>query len=252
MAKKFYVVWKGHETGIFETWADAQRQVHGFLNARYKSFKTLQEAESAYAEGPKNPSKGTSTSVAPTKESLRLAAVEENTIFDVKIFCDGACDPNPGEAASGIAIYRDSELAELWYGLYNSHGTNNSAELNALYQALHFAKMDIQKGKQVQILCDSKYSIECVTNWAFKWKKKGWKRTKNGDIKNLSVIQQSHELFLDIMSKVIISHVKGHAGVQGNELADRMATYGIDCQATDLCRYTDALDIQAILKFQAG
>ena len=82
--------------------------------------------------------------------------------------------------------------------------------------------------------------------------KKGWKRTKDGDIKNLSVIQQSHKLFLEIMSKVIISHVKGHAGVQGNELADRMATYGIDCQATGLCRYTDALDIQAILKFRAG
>ena len=64
--------------------------------------------------------------------------------FDVSIYCDGACEPNPGNAGSGIVVYRAGELAELWYGLYNPMGTNNTAELNALYHALRMAEAEIK------------------------------------------------------------------------------------------------------------
>ena len=59
---------------------------------------------------------------------------------DTVIFCDGACEPNPGKAGSGMAVYRAGELASLWYGAYNPAGTNNTAELNALLQALMLAR----------------------------------------------------------------------------------------------------------------
>ena len=264
MARKFYVVWAGRQTGIFTTWADTKKQVHQFPKARFKSFKTLEEAEVAYADDraditikcAKDKARthwGKSRAIpnAPIEEQIDLDSTVK-TIFDVNIYCDGACDPNPGEAGSGIAIYRNGDLAELWYGLYNSHGTNNSAELNALYQALHFAKVDIEKGNEVQILCDSKYSIDCVTNWAFNWERRGWRRKKDGDIKNLTIIQQAHELYKEIMNKVVVSHVRGHMGVEGNELADRMAAFGADCQGINFCRYSDTLDIQTILNFRSG
>ena len=264
MARKFYVVWAGRQTGIFTTWADTEKQVHQFPKARFKSFKTLEEAEAAYADdraditiksvkdkAKLHSKKSPATPNAPIEEQFDFDSTAK-TIFDVSIYCDGACDPNPGEAGSGIAIYRNGELAELWYGLYNPHGTNNTAELNALYQALHFAKANIEKGKEVQILCDSKYSIDCVTNWAFNWERKGWRRKKDGDIKNLIIIQQAHELYKEIMTEVVVSHVRGHMGVEGNELADRMAAFGADCQATNFCRYSDTLDIQTILNFRSG
>lgn len=41
---KYYAVKKGFETGIFETWADCKKQVHGFKGCQYKSFFTLEEA----------------------------------------------------------------------------------------------------------------------------------------------------------------------------------------------------------------
>ena len=178
--------------------------------------------------------------------------IDHSANFDVKIFCDGACDPNPGEAGSGLAVYRGGKLAELWYGLYNAQGTNNSAELNALYQAFRIAKEEIDQGNTVQILCDSKYSINCVTKWAFNWERKGWKRKTEGDIKNLEIIQQSHELYKSLKGKVVVSHVSAHVGIEGNELADRMSAYGIDQQETDLCLYREILDIDAILKFRSG
>jgi len=48
--KKFYVVWKGKETGVFDSWDDCKRQIQGFTGAQYKSFKTKEAAESAFNE----------------------------------------------------------------------------------------------------------------------------------------------------------------------------------------------------------
>lgn len=45
MAKKFHAVAVGRKTGIFELWAEADRQVKGFTGARYKGFNTREEAE---------------------------------------------------------------------------------------------------------------------------------------------------------------------------------------------------------------
>ncbi|MDP4265413.1 MAG: ribonuclease H family protein [Bacteroidota bacterium] len=49
MAKqKFYVVWKGRQTGIFDNWDTCNAQIKGFPGAEYKSFKTKQLAEQAF------------------------------------------------------------------------------------------------------------------------------------------------------------------------------------------------------------
>ena len=45
---KFYVVWKGRQTGIFTSWAECEKQVKGFVAAEYKAFGSLSEAESAF------------------------------------------------------------------------------------------------------------------------------------------------------------------------------------------------------------
>ena len=47
--QKYYVVWKGHRPGIYDSWAKCQEQIKGFPDADYKSFKTRKEADWAYA-----------------------------------------------------------------------------------------------------------------------------------------------------------------------------------------------------------
>jgi ribonuclease HI len=47
--QKFYVVWAGRCTGIFNTWEECFRQVDKYEEAKYKSFSTLEEAERAFA-----------------------------------------------------------------------------------------------------------------------------------------------------------------------------------------------------------
>jgi hypothetical protein len=43
--KKYYAVAKGQSLGIFTTWKDCQRQVHGYSGAHFKGFKRLPDAE---------------------------------------------------------------------------------------------------------------------------------------------------------------------------------------------------------------
>ena len=264
MPKKFYVVWAGRETGIFTNWSDTRKQVDQFPQCKFKSFKTRQEAEAAYAAGwskkRENSAKKIGNTTAKKSQTTpkfmapRLAGTSSKSTkhYDIEVYCDGACEPNPGESGSGVAVYREGNLSELWYGLYDAQGTNNAAELNALYQALLIAKEGIDSGKEVEVLSDSQYGINCVTVWAFNWQKKGWKRKRPGDIKNLEIIQLSHHVYIGIRNDVVISHVCAHVGIEGNELADRMAVFGIDQKDPDFCRFSETPDVREILEFRSG
>ena len=170
---------------------------------------------------------------------------------NVTIYCDGGCTPNPGKSGSGVSVYRNDALSELWYGLYEPMGTNNTAELAALYESLLLAEKEVQNGNAVKIKCDSMYSINCIQTWAISWEKKGWTK-KGGEIKNLEIIQQAHYLYSKIKKDVKLSHIKAHAGFEGNELADRMTMYAIEEKSEAFVKYSKKIDVAAILKMRAG
>ena len=249
MAKKFYVVWRGAKTGVFEDWPTTLALVHGFAGAQYKAFSTRSEAEAAFRSGApaRSPAgqSGTSPRVVRTDHADAVAA------FDTVIFCDGACEPNPGKAGSGMAVYRDGKLASLWYGAYTPAGTNNTAELNALLQALMLARTEVAAGRTVQVRSDSSYGLNAVTKWAAGWKKRGWRKAE-GEIKNLEVIQALHALYLEIENDVNLQHVSAHVGIEGNELADRMAMLAVDRREVQWRQYEGDLDIARLLKLRPG
>lgn len=257
--KKYYVVWKGRETGIFEDWPSCQRLVSGFPGAKYKSFKTAAEASAAFANpasagGAKKPSRSAATGKpANRRQNVKTWSAEEVDALtvDTRIFTDGGCEPNPGNAGSGMAIYRNGQISELWYGLYNPNGTNNTAELNALHQAFLQAQVELAAGRSVAVLSDSKYSIQCITQWAVNWEKRGWKKA-DGEIKNLALIQEIYALYLQIKDRVQVLHVNGHVGVEGNELADRMSIKAMTEHTREFSRYSDPIDLAEILAMRAG
>jgi ribonuclease HI len=159
---------------------------------------------------------------------------QENT--NISIYCDGACSGNPGKAGSGLALYKNGAKPILYYGNYVKNGTNNIAELNALYKALKLAS-EIKTSEKVMILSDSKYSIDCISTWAYGWKRNNWTK-KSGEIKNLELIKSAHNLFEQIKNDITIKHVKGHSGVEGNELADRMAVHAVKAQNDEFEEYS--------------
>lgn len=251
MAQKFYVVWSGRQTGVFTDWATARQAVENYPGARFKSFTTRTEAEDAFARG----SDLSTPSETSGKKAIRPAgerrAAHSAHRFDVSIYCDGACEPNPGNAGSGIVVYRSGKLAELWYGLYHPLGTNNTAELNALYHALRMAEAEIEAGHSVEVCSDSAYALNCIRSWAPGWEKKGWTRA-GGEIKNLKVIQDGYEIYRRIKKTLTLTHVAGHVGTEGNELADRMAMLALQRREKGLRRYEETMDVSTLLKMRPG
>jgi ribonuclease HI len=252
MAQKFYVVWSGRQTGVFTDWATAQRAVDRYAGARFKSFPNRAQAEQAFARGgyASIPPETAGGPKASSPDSERCATHTAHQ-FDVSFYCDGACEPNPGNAGSGIVVYRAGELAQLWFGLYNPMGTNNTAELNALYHTLRMAEAEIKTGNTVEVCSDSAYSINCIRSWAPNWEKKGWKKA-GGEIKNLEIIQDCYAIYRRIEEALTLTHVAAHVGTEGNELADRMAMLGVQRKEETLRPYHETMDIPTLLKMRAG
>ncbi len=138
----------------------------------------------------------------------------------LSIYTDGACRGNPGPGGWGaVLIYRDSQK-ELFGGADNT--TNNRMELQAAIEGLRALK----RGCELTLYTDSQYVRQGITDWIDGWKKRGWKTAAKKPVKNADLWQA-----LDLETQrhsINWVWVKGHAGNEGNELADQLANRGID------------------------
>ncbi len=257
MSKKFYVVWKGAKTGVFSTWSEVQNHTQGRSDAQFMGFPSKADAESAFASTYTKAlmkrsltNKGTATT--STKSAKQVTNTETILSADIQIYCDGACSPNPGKSGTGLALYQQGKVSALYYGLYNVNGTNNTAELNGMLMSFKLAQKQLQTTSKVQILSDSKYSIDCITKWAKGWQAKGWTRGKGEEIKNVELIKECFALYQALKSQLIISHVRGHANIEGNELADRMAVLARKQHQETLIKFHGELDVKTILAMESG
>lgn len=103
--------------------------------------------------------------------------------------------------------------------------TNNSAEIQAATEAVRVAKAsDV---KRLCINTDSQFLINCITSWIKNWKKRGWITAANTPVKNKEDLMLLDEELSDPSIEVTWNHVRGHAGIEGNEMADSLARAGI-------------------------
>lgn len=234
---KCYVVWKGHKTGVFETWDECKQAVDGFPGAKYKSFPNLDVAKKAFNPTRPPASKPNHLKTQALKTPAKYEVIQRFN-FPVQIFTDGSCDPNPGPCASGVVIVKNGEVLESWLGAYTTSGTNNVAELKALEHGLWLAFEFVSQGVPVEILSDSAYSLKAVAVWAEGWKANGWTK-KGGELANVDLIKSCHELLSRLGTSVQLTHVEGHAGALGNERADQIASLALAQQVEDWKMYSD-------------
>ena len=138
----------------------------------------------------------------------------------VEIYADGACRGNPGPGGWGAFIAQGGTERDLFGGEANT--TNNRMELTAVIEALKA----LDSPSVVKVMTDSQYVQKGISEWIRGWKARGWltadrKPVKNADLwRALESAAAAHQ--------VQWIWVKGHAGVPGNERADRLANRGID------------------------
>jgi len=151
--KKYYTVWKGFHTGVFETWEDCKAQIKDFNNAQYKSFTNFKAAKQALQENYNDYIGKSKFKSDLSKEQLIIIGQPNYNSISV----DAASSGNPGKMEyRGVDTKTKKQLFKQ--GPFEE-GTNNIGEFLALVHGLAFLK---QKNSNRIIYCDSKIAIGWV------------------------------------------------------------------------------------------
>jgi ribonuclease HI len=152
---------------------------------------------------------------------------------EVHVYTDGACSDNQNrkKAIGGIGVWfgKDDErnVSERLKGPLQ---TNNRAELVALIRAIeiHFQIYHPLSDKMLfnplVLHTDSQYCKDGIEKWIGNWKKNGWVTANKKPVKNKDLWIRLDELRQS--KNIRFEWVKGHAGIEGNDEADKLATSG--------------------------
>ena len=145
----------------------------------------------------------------------------------VQIYTDGAARGNPdGPGGYGAVLqYVDSKgiLHEREFSAGYKKTTNNRMELMAVIAGLEA----LNRPCEVELYSDSQYVVNAFNqHWIEGWIKKGWKRGKNEQVKNVDLWKRL--LTAKEPHDVTFIWVKGHAGHPQNERCDALATGAAD------------------------
>lgn len=138
---------------------------------------------------------------------------------EIIVYTDGGCSRNPGPGGWGIVVIANGEARQLSGG--EKITTNNRMELTAAISALSVIQNTPSfNGKKIIVNIDSQYVKNGITVWIKSWKQKGWKTADKKPVKNQDLWQQLDELNSNL--NVEWNWVKGHAGIEYNEICDQL------------------------------
>jgi len=172
--KKYYTVWKGHNTGVFETWEDCKAQIKNFKGAQYKSFTSFEAAKKAYQEGSKEYI-GKSKTFKNELSEEQLKKIGEPNLNSICV--DAAVSGNPGKMEYRGVVTKTKK--QLFIQGPFEEGTNNIGEFLAIVHGLAFLK---QKKSNRIIYTDSRTAMSWV-------KKKKCNTKLNRSDKNKSLFE---------------------------------------------------------------
>lgn len=138
------------------------------------------------------------------------------TVNDIVIFTDGAAEPNPGPGGYGVVLLYGKHRKELSDGFERT--TNNRMELMGVIAGLEALTTKCSG----TLYSDSKYVVDAVNEgWIVRWQQNDWYRNRKREVKNIDL----WERFLEVYEKheVKLVWVKGHIGIEENEVCDQLA-----------------------------
>jgi ribonuclease HI len=152
--QKYYVVWKGKIPGVYTSWQDCQKQIVGFPEAIYKSFKDPDLAQTAFNDGWEYYIGFDERKLTFNDE--KRALVGEPIAESLSV--DAACSGNPG-IMEYRGVHTGSGRQKFHQGPFDE-ATVNLGEFLALVHGLAYLK---QKNSSVPIYSDSKTAISWVS-----------------------------------------------------------------------------------------
>lgn len=153
--RKLYVVWEGHNPGIYDSWADCQLQIKAYQGAKFKSFESVAEAQEAFRKGYGDYINYNKFGAKKTANPMYSEEAKKNIVWD-SISVDAACSGNPG-----VMEYQGVDTKTKFQFFHQKFplGTNNIGEFLAIVHAL---AMFQREGKTTPIYTDSKIAMGWV------------------------------------------------------------------------------------------
>jgi len=198
---KFYAVKSGVKTGIYRTWAECETQVKGYSGAEYKSFNSESDALH-YLEG---------VVVEKEESTKRTIALDGFVDSKVKVYVDGSYDAKNERYSWAYVVYQFGKVIHQDFGV----GTNENATklrnvAGELSAAMRATKWAVSNNEEITII----YDYQGIESWV----NRTWK-TKNEFTKAYCNFMEPYFL----KGVVTFKKVKGHSGVEGNEVVDGLA-----------------------------
>lgn len=217
MAKYYYGVKEGKMPGVYETWAECEKQVKGYSGAIFKKFPTYEEAFKFT-----NPSEVSISNIEDLKDKEGKEKIEDSIMELEKLkeneaisYVDGSFDLSNKTYSYGV-VFITTEGKKTYSGREDNQELaemrNVSGEIKGAMVAMEIA---LKKNKDTLYL---HFDYTGIRDWAVG----NWKTNKEGT--------KAYKAFYDsIKDKLNVKFikVKAHSGVKYNEEADQLAKEAI-------------------------
>ena len=153
-----------------------------------------------------------------------VTEAESETVF---VFTDGSCKGNPGPCGAGACLFFPNQEKIELHQPVAKRASILLGELVAIKMALEYVKTEVNKReiKQLSVLSDSQSAVGILTL--------GWQNKSHTRV--VAEVQQTIKNLEDKGIKIEINWTPGHAEIEGNEIADRLAKQGAD-EAEEICQ----------------
>ena len=208
--KKIYAVRKGHKTGLFYTWDECKKAVHGYSGAEYKGFLTKEEAEAFLNIGAaKTVTSKNSSTAAISMDSITLTTSTSDRLV---VYVDGSFDVNLQKYSFGcVILLEEGRIVER-------SGNGDEPELLAIrnvagemHGAMYAVQWAFENGYSSVVI---HYDYEGIEKWAT-----GVWSAKNPHTKKYAAFMKRMQEKIE----VIFQKVKAHSGDFYNERVDKLA-----------------------------
>ena len=159
-------------------------------------------------------------------------------VYIMEIYTDGGCRGNgqPGAIGAAAAVFKTKYgKYDCWTKSLPSYPppTNQRAEITAIIVALEqalekYKELDSNPWLNVKIYSDSRYAVDCMTKWIYKWTKNGWINYAGRSVANRDLLEEASDLDDRLKEEGEVEYL--WIPREDNKIADRLCNEDMDNQ----------------------